>query len=715
MTRRSLWLCSAVFIACSACSDDDDSSPSVADAGTDAGSADATLSTDAASRGATSASEGEARAKAKAAIGDWGFDLSGMEHSVKPGDSFYEYANGAWLRENEIPADRTRWGTFNVLSDENELQLRSLIDGLPEDADEGSNAQKVRDYFETYVDAAAIEQLGLGPAEVGLSAIGAAKTHEDIVRLMSRSELGLYSPVRRYVGVDEKDPSRYVVYIVQSGLGLPDRDYYLSDAPVYRELCASYEEHIVRMLTLIGSADPEREAAAILALETAIAEQSWPVEKRRDRTLTYNARTRNQLSENTGDFSWQAALDEAGLGDQQDFVISELDAVESLARSFSSVPVADWIAYLQYHYVTDHAQYLPASIDDERFEFYSKTLNGQQQQRDRWKRGIASVNAALGEAVGELYVERYFPESSKSAMEELVMNLRTAFSKRIDSLPWMTRETKVAAQRKLDTFLPNIGYPDKWKDYSELEARPGDAFGNAVRARVWRWNEDLDRLGRPTDRSEWGTTPQTVNAYYNSVFNAITFPAAILQPPFFDPAADPAINYGGIGAVIGHEMGHGFDDQGAKSDENGVLRTWWQPEDEQAFQVLVQALVAQYDRYEALPGLHIKGQLTVGENIGDLGGMSIAYAAYRLSLGDEEAPVLDGLTGDQRFFLSWAQVWRELSRDQALRNLVMSDPHSPARFRVEGVVRNIDAWYDAFDVQPDDALYLAPEDRVHIW
>ncbi len=389
--------------------------------------------------------------------------------------------------------------------------------------------------------------------------------------------------------------------------------------------------------------------------------------------------------------------------------------MESLGKWFTTVPVKNWQSYLKYNYLVTHAAVLPQVIDDERFDFYNRTLSGQQQKRERWKRAVQTLDGTVGEVLGQLYVKKHFPPEAKQKMVELVENLRRAYSARIDALRWMTDETKKVAKEKLATFRPKIGYPDKWKDYSKLEIRAGDAFGNTVRSRVFDAEFDRERLGRPTDKDEWFLTPQTVNAYYNPLFNEIVFPAAILQAPYFDPNADAAVNYGGIGGVIGHEMGHGFDDQGSKSDANGVLRTWWKPEDETAFKKLVDALVGQYDEFEVLPGLKVNGRLTVGENIGDLGGLTVAHEAYRLSLGDQQPPVLDGFTGEQRFFLAWAQAWRELMRDESLRKQVMSDPHSPAVFRVQGVVRNMDQWYSAFDVKPEDKMYLEPEKRVRIW
>jgi putative endopeptidase len=650
-----------------------------------------------------------------AQIGDFGIDLAARDLSVRPGDDFYRYANGHWLDTHQIPPDRTSWGSFAELQERTEVQLREIIEALPPDAPSGSIEQKVGDYYRAYLDTAAIEALGLKPAQPALEAIAAARTHADLARLMGRPDLDLKSPLRVLITLDQKDPDRYIVAITQSGLGLPDRDYYLKDDAVYAGLRAKYETHVARLLELAGDADSADEARSILDLETQIAKLHWPVAKRRERDLTYNLKTRAELDQLAPDFAWQQLLAADGLSGQGQFVVRELDAVEGLERLFLSVPVARWRPYLRYHYLVGVADVLPKAFDDEVFDFYGRTLNGQQQQRDRWKRAVAAVDRDLGEAAGQLYVRRYFPPQSKQKVLELVENLRASYKERIQSEPWLTPATRKLALEKLAAFHPKIGYPDKWRDYSALEIIKGDAFGNSVRGVVFEWNRQAKRMGQPTDRGEWGMTPQTINAYYNPTFNEVVFPAAILQPPFFDPHADAAVNYGGIGGVIGHEMGHGFDDQGSKSDARGVLRTWWLPEDTKAFKARTDSLATQYDGYTVLPGLNINGRLTLGENIGDLGGLSIAYVAYHRSLKGRKAPVLDGLTGDQRYFLAWAQVWRTLIRDEQLRTQVTSNPHSPPRFRVNGVVRNIDAWYQAFDVKPDDKLYLPPAERVHIW
>ncbi len=650
-----------------------------------------------------------------ARIGAWGIDLAGADGAVKPGADFYKHANGQWMATTSIPADRTAWGTAWVLGAEAERDVRAIIESLKPDAPSGSAAQKVGDFYRAYLDVEAIERAGLAPARAGLDAIAAARTHEDVARLLGRPDLGLNSPINPYVSIDEKNPDRYIVVVTQGGLGLPDREYYLKDEEPYKEIRAKYVTHIGRLLALAGQQGSAKQAKAVLAAETAIAKLHWPIEKRRERDLTYNLRTRDQLQDMSKDFPWTAMLTAAGLQNEREFVVSELDAIDALGDAFTQTPVSTWRSYMAYNYLVGVGANLPKAVDDERFDFYGRTLNGQPQQRDRWKRAVAAVDDSLGEAVGQLYVERHFPPESKAQMLELVENLRRAYAQRIRGLPWMSEDTKKVALEKLQTFRPKIGYPDKWRDYSALDVRAGDAFGNATRARAFEWQRQVNRLGKPTDRDEWEMTPQTVNAYYNPTFNEIVFPAAILQPPYFDPNADPAVNYGAIGGVIGHEMGHGFDDQGAKSDARGVLRTWWVASDEAAFKKLTDKLAAQYDGYEALPGLKLNGRLTLGENIGDVGGLTVAYEAYKLSLDGRQAPVLDGLSGDQRFFLSWAQGWRTMMRDARLRNQVMSDPHSPAPFRVNGVVRNMDAWYTAFDVKAGDALYLAPEERVRIW
>ncbi len=654
-------------------------------------------------------------AGAQAQIPPWGLDLGNRDPSVKPGDDFFRYADGRWLASHTIPEDRARWGSFAELEERSAAQQLELVRALPPAAPEGSNAQKVGDYYRAFVDVAAIDGKGLVPARTGIDAISAARNHHDLTRLMGRADLSLLAPLRVGITVDQKDPDHYAVAIGQSGLGLPDRDYYLKSDATYTDIRAKYLAHIARVLTAIGEVNPQAEAQGILDVETRIAKLQWPAAERRDRDRTYNPRSRAELEALAPGFFWETLFSTYGVDAQPQYVVRELDAVQKLAELFLEVPVDTWRPYFKYHYVVSMAAVLPQAIDTEVFDFYGRTLSGQQSQRSRDKRAIAALNGDLGEAVGALYVERYFPPSSKALVGQMVENLRAAYAERLRTLSWMTPATRQAALAKLAAFHPKLGYPDTWRDYSRLSIVAGDAFGNAVRAQVFEWRRQVDRLASPTDRGEWGMTPQTINAYYNPTFNEIVFPAAILQPPFFDPHADPAVNYGGIGAVIGHEMGHGFDDQGAKSDARGVLTNWWSAEDLAAFKARTGALAAQYDAFTVLPGLNINGRLTLGENIGDLGGISMAYAAYHRSLGGRAAPVRDGLTGDQRFFLSYAQIWADLSRDEYLRRQVLSNPHSPSRFRVNGVVRNIDAWYGAFNVQPGDALYLPPAQRVQIW
>jgi putative endopeptidase len=650
-----------------------------------------------------------------AAIGAFGIDLTGRDESVHPGDDFFRYANGRWYDTTEIPADRTSWGTFAILRDKSDRDQRVIIEEVAlAGGQPGSNQAKIAAIYNSFLNQDAIDARGLEPVEADLAVIAAARSHEDIVRIMARSDIATNAPIVVFSALDARNPQRYVTTVSHAGIGLPEREYYRRTDGEFPNIRAAYVAHIERMLSLGGQSDAGGKAQRIMALETAIAELHWPIADRRQRDRTYNLKNRAELRAAAA-FPWDAGLEAAGFGDATEVVVRELSAMAPLGELFNATPVDTWKAYLSYYVINNNAAVLPRAIDDANFEFFGRTLNGQPEQRERWKRAIDAVNGSMGEAVGEFYVARHFPPEAKARMLDLVENLRRAYAERIDALSWMSAETKVVAREKLAAFLPRIGYPDRWRDYSELDVRGGDAYGNAKRAGIFQRNYAIQRQARPVDRGEWNMTPQTVNASYNSVMNVITFPAAILQPPFFDPNADPAVNYGAIGGVIGHEMGHGFDDQGAKSDAQGVLRDWWNAEDVARFTTLGDGLVAQYNAFEALPGITVNGRLTLGENIGDNGGLQVALHAYRLSLGGREAPVLDGLSGDQRFFLGWGQAWRNKYRDAALRNLVMSDPHSPAHFRANGAVRNMDAWYAAFNVQPANALYLPPDQRVMIW
>jgi putative endopeptidase len=654
--------------------------------------------------------------RAAPAIGSFGFDLAGRDLAVDPGDDFFRYANGTWLANTPVPADRTRWGTFDILREKADTDMRVIIEevalagGAP-----GSNQQKIADYYNSFLNQEAIDAAGMAPIAAELAQIAGLRNHEETIRLIASPGVAVAAPIGVGVGLDERNPDRYIVLMSHGGLGLPEREYYRRTDGEFPNIRAAYQAHIERMLTLGGIADAGRKAATVLALETQIAERHWPIADRRDRERTYNLKTRAEIRALASRFPWDAMFDSAGMGEVQEVVVGELSAMAPLAQLFLSTPVATWKSYLSYHLLHNNAAVLPRAVDDENFAFFGTTLNGQPQQRERWKRAVQATNTALGEAIGQIYVQRHFPPEAKQQMLDLVENLRRAYGERIDAVPWMSAETKVVAREKLAAFRPKIGYPDRWRDYSGMDVRPGDAFGNSKRRAVYDWNYDLARLPRPTDKDEWFIPPQTVNAYYNSTFNEIVFPAAILQPPFFDPNADPAVNYGAIGGVIGHEMGHGFDDQGAKSDARGVLRDWWNASDVAAFTQVTDRLVAQYDAFSPLEGINVNGRLTLGENIGDNGGLQVSLHAYTLSLNGAEAPVLDGYTGHQRFFLGWAQAWRANIRDAALRNQILSDPHSPSIYRCNGTVRNMDAWYTAFDVTADDDLYLAPADRVTIW
>ncbi len=655
-------------------------------------------------------------ARPPAAIGSFGVDLTARNLSVKAGDNFFQHANGTWLANTPVPADRVRWGAFDMLREKSDNDVRTIVEevalagGAP-----GTIQQKIADYYNSFLDQGAIDARGLAPIQPELDAIAALRTHEQTIRLISAPGVAVNSPIGVFVGLDERNPDRYIVNMGHGGLGLPEREFYRRADGPFPQIRAAYLAHIERMLTFAGRTGAAAKARRVLALETAIAEQHWPIAERRDRDRTYNLKTRAEVRAMAPRFPWDAGFDAAGLGGIEEVVIAELSAMAPLARLFMATPVSTWRDYLTFHLMINNAGLLPRAIDDANFDFFGKTLNGQPQQRERWKRAVQAVNGSLGEAIGQIYVERHFPAEAKGQMLELVENLRRAYGERIDRLSWMSPETKVKAREKLATFRPKIGYPDRWKDYSALAVQAGDAYGNNKRQQVFDWSFDLARLARPTDKDEWFMTPQTVNAYYNPTFNEIVFPAAILQPPFFDPNADPAVNYGAIGGVIGHEMGHGFDDQGAKSDAHGVLRDWWNANDVAAFTQVTDKLVAQYDGFTPLEGISVNGRLTLGENIGDNGGLQVSRHAYQLSLGGAAAPLIDGLSGDQRFFLGWAQAWRQNIRDEALRNQVLTDPHSPAQYRCNGTVRNMDAWYEAFGVQPGEALYLAPAERVTIW
>ena len=658
----------------------------------------------------------------KPQLGSFGVDLTSRDTSVKPGDDFNRYASGHWIDTYQLKDYESSYGSFNELRDRSEDQVHTLIDGLLARTDlaPGSNGQKLRDYYASYMNRAARDAAGITPLQPVLTRIAAIDSKDKLIAAFANAGIdGSDAPLGLYVGTDRKDPDSYLVGLGVGGLGLPDRDYYLNPDARFVKIREAYVAHIQRMLGFAGvsEADAKPRAEAILALETALAKPQWDRVKLRDRDKTYNVVTFAQLQQQYPGYDWAAQLRAQQMPQPARLNISTPDVIGPVIDVINATPLATWRDYLTFHAIDGNASLLSTQIDEASFAFNGKVLNGQKAQREDWKRAVALVGSGngLGEALGELYVARYFKPEAKLAMDKLVENLRAALRQNIEHIDWMSDATKVEAYRKLSTFRPKIGYPSKWKDYSSVTIQPDDLLGNAIAMRQYNRADQNRRIGQKTDREEWGMTPQTVNAYYNSTFNEIVFPAAILQPPFFDVNADPAVNYGGIGAVIGHEMGHGFDDQGSKSDADGIQRNWWTDEDRARFDARTKALGAQYNSYCPLPGQCVNGGLTMGENLGDLGGLSMAYTAYQLSLKGKPAPVVDGLTGDQRFYLSWAQVWRGKYRDEALLNLIKTNPHSPSMYRANGPLRNIDAWYKAFNVKPGDAMYLPPEQRVRIW
>jgi endothelin-converting enzyme/putative endopeptidase len=648
-----------------------------------------------------------------ARYGSFGVDLNARDTAIKPGQDFWRYANNRWFQSNPIPADRNSWGVGTVLGEEVEGQLRTILQEAGSRAATDPKARQVADLYASWMDEAGIEARGAAVLRPYLSRINAARTRDDLVRLFGTP--GFPSPIGVGITPNPADPTRYVAGTVQAGLGLPNRTYYLNEGEQFDRYRTAYREYVTTMLRLAGLTNPQERADRIIALERRIAEAHWTPEQSRDVTKSINPMTPAQLAQLAPQFNWPLLLRTMRLDSLPMIVVRQTSAIQKEGELFAEVPVDTWKDWMAFHFIRGNANFLPRAFDEANFNFYSRTLGGVQQQRDRWKRGLGVVNGALGESVGQLYVQRHFPASSKAQMDELVRNLRTAFAERLRQNSWMDEATRREALAKLEAFDPRVGYPEKWIDYSAIRVDRADLLGNMLRAAEFQYNLQLSRLPNPVDRSLWAMTPQTINAYYSPLSNQITFPAAILQPPFFDPNADPAVNYGAIGAIIGHEIGHGFDDQGSRFDAQGRLREWWTPQARARFTELTQKLGAQYATYAAA-GQKLNPQLTMGENIGDLGGLEMAYAAYRRHVAQHgEPPVIEGLTGDQRFFLAFAQAWRRQDREDTLRQQVLTDPHSPAQFRVNGVVRNMDAWYRAFNIQPGDPLYLPPEERVRIW
>ncbi len=646
--------------------------------------------------------------------GTWGFDIAGMDRSARPGDDFYKFASGTWDANTAIPSDRTRYGNFDKLAELSEARTKAIITEAAASKAPDADTVKIGAAYKAFMDEALAEKLDAKPIAPELADIRKVGTKDDFTALMGRNPTTGFSAILGLgISPDAKAPTRYAVYATTGGLSLPDRDYYLDVK--FAEKKAAYEAYVAQMLTMIGWDKPAENAKAVVAFETQLAEASWTRAERRDRDKTYNPMTLAELQTLTPGFAWNRYLVGTELPKIDRVVVTTNTAFPKFAKIYADTPLDTLKAWQAFKVADGAAPLLSKRFVDASFAFRNKTLAGQPEQKPRWKRAVASVNDQLGEAVGRVYVARYFPPESKAKMIDLVGNIRGVLKARLETLDWMSPQTKVQAEDKLAQFTVKIGYPDKWRDYSKLVIKADDVYGNALRSGAFEWRHDVERLNQPVDKTEWGMTPQTVNAYYNSVNNEIVFPAAILQAPFFHPDADPAVNYGGIGGVIGHEISHGFDDQGRKSDGKGVLRDWWTAEDAAKFKAQADKLGAQYGAFEPLPGAKVNGALTMGENIGDMGGLAFALQAYHASLDGKPAPVLDGFTGDQRVYLGWAQVWRSKIRDDALRQQVVSDPHSPAYYRVNGTIRNQDGWYSAFDVKPGDKLYVAPEDRVRIW
>jgi putative endopeptidase len=643
-----------------------------------------------------------------------------MNPGVRPQDDFFTYLNGEWLRTTEIPSDKSSWGTFAKMRDDLTPQLRGIIETAQNDKQKkaGTDVQKIGDLYASFMAEKRLDTLGYKPLAGELQRIRALRDKKAIPALMAHlSQIGVSVPYGVYVGQDARASTKYAAYISQSGLGLPDRDYYLKkDDAKLADALVKYEAHVAKILGMAGEKDAAAQAKAIVALETALAEVQWTKVDNRDPVKRYNKMDMAQLSALTPGYDLKGALAAAGVAGKADYVIvNQPSYFKGFDQVLANTDLAAWKSYFEWQLLRSYSQYLSKDFFDANFAFYGAVITGVAQPQPRWKEGVQTVEGVLGEAVGRQYVQQYFPPERKARMEVLIKNLLEAYKESIDTLDWMSPETKKEAQAKLAKFTPKVGYPNKWRDYSALTIKPGDLAGNMMRARTFAYNRGINKLGKPIDREEWGMTPQTVNAYYNSTMNEIVFPASILQPPFFDMRADDAVNYGAIGAVIGHEVSHGFDDKGSQSDGDGNLRDWWTKEDRAKFQAKADALTKQYDGYSPLPGYNVNGALTLGENIGDLSGVAIAYKAYKLSLNGKPAPVIDGFTGDQRFFMGFGQVWRQKMREPQQIVLLKSDPHSPGQFRANGTMMNQPAFYDAFNVKPGDKMYLAPKDRVIIW
>ena len=646
-----------------------------------------------------------------------GIDLSNFDTSVRPQDDIYQYVNGTWLANTEIPADKSNYGSFTELRDMSDERLKSIIDAASTGEEEQSEEMlKVGAFYRSYMNTDLIEELGITPLAGELSKIQSVSSYDDLLDLFVQiQKKGVKTPIGIFVSQDSKETTRYILYANQSGLGLPDRDYYLKEGERFDTIREKYEEHIANIFTLAGIDDAKSKAERVMEIETGLAEHHWTRVENRDRDKTYNKHDLSGLNELTPNFDWKAFYAGIGVAETQEVVVRQPSYLEGFNKKWKEVSVDDWKVYFTWHLYDAFAAELNADFVDANFDMYSKTLNGIEENLPRWKRGVSAVDLILGEAVGKIYVQKHFTPAAKERMVELVHNLEVAMEERLKGLEWMGEETKAQALIKLSKFSSKIGYPDVWKDYSDLEIKEDDLIGNYLRYNKFVDDKAMAKLPGPIDRNEWFMNPQTVNAYYNPSMNEVVFPAAILQPPFFNMQADDAVNYGGIGAVIGHELSHGYDDQGRKSDGDGNLKEWWTEEDEKKFNERAQVMIDQFSAFSPLDSVYLNGELTLGENIGDMAGLTVAYRAYKNSLNGKEAPLIDGLTGDQRFFIGWAQVWRRNMREKALRQRILTDPHSPGNYRVTGALQNMPEFYEAFDVKEGDKMFIPVEKRVKIW
>ena len=647
-----------------------------------------------------------------------GIGFEGFNTEVRPQDDLFEYVNGKWVSETELPADRARWGTFDKLREQSEDDVKVLVESVSaaENIEDGSATQKIRDYYNAYMDTAAATELGVEAIRSELDQIAAIESYDDLFRLFgSLSALNVDRPIGHFIFSDRKDPNTNVVNLTQSGITLPDRDYYLEDDEQFVKGRELFHAYATRIFDLAGIEEGSARAESLFALERKLAEAHWPKEDNRDPVKVYNPKTAGELSDMAPGVNWDVMLEAAQVASRDLYVARQPGYFKAAGEIIQSTGLQTWKDYLTFKVIDRFAPVLGDDFFTASFDFYQAGLQGIDEPRPLWRRAVNSTNGNMGELLGQLYVEAYYQEEARGKMDVMITNLIEAYRQSITQLEWMGEETRQQALIKLSKFTPKVGYPEKWRDYSKLEIKAGDLAGNIKRAYVFEYNRNLDQLDAPVDKTEWFLSPQTVNAYYNPTWNEIVFPASILQPPFFNVAADDAVNYGGIGAVIGHEIGHGFDDQGRKFDGDGNLRDWWTEEDSALFEERKQMLAAQYNGYEVIDGLTVNGEFTSGENIGDLGGLGIAYKAYQISLGGKEAPVIDGLTGNQRFFLGWARVWRGKYRDEESKRLLTVDPHSPVKFRANGAAVNVTEFYEAFEVQEGDGMWLPPEERVKIW